>query len=537
MTHMHMPSKKLAAGAVAAVLAVVVFFALTQQPQSVGPEPVGPGQVGPKPIEPVPTVPDPKGETFSSEQNLVTTYFFYWYPMPDMGPRRDEPPAGKPFGYDSVEWFRRELSDMEEAGIDFVLVTWWGKHGEWGSWPFVGLQNLSKARDELLEEGRSPPKIAFFFDAIYNTYPNGPYKDMETEEGKEFFYSHINDFFSHLPKRHWARIDGKPIAWFFSSRFGMNATQEGFDYFKGRFEADFNEKPFVVLSRNCRGSQGCEFEGISSDLDFEFEAASSGPKFNSVIQLGSGYDDFILHIPRPIRLREQGYYYEKSWRSAIEHALENKTRIIAVESWNELFEGSSICETERFGRDYIDLTKKYSGYFHEGAIPPEPTPALASADSVSAALGKNPEFDGLAVPYQTGLVFAEHSGKECISAKPNPEGTRAGLGAEILDYLSDPLQVNVADSFSLNQTADFFLEIEFFADTDKRFFIYAPKPSIGGGAMVQVAEARAEASGNWQTISIPLKGVSFNGKAAETDFTIRAEKTELCISSLRLSRA
>lgn len=470
---------------------------------------------------------DPLGETFSGEQRLVAAYFYYWYPMPEMGELRDAPPAGKPFGYTDVAWFKRELSDMEGAGIDIALVSWWGKDKEENSWQYTGLQNLSKARDELIAEGHSPPKLALFFDAIYDTYPDSVPKDMSTEEGKRFFYRHIYNFYSRLPSRHWARIDGKPITWFFSSGFGMKATQEGFDYFTQRFEQDFNETPLVVLARGCMGNN-CEFSGIRSDLDFIWGAAPFGPQYESVNQVGPGYDDFTKHAGNIVRSREEGYFYSQSWRSAISDALERNKKIIALETWNELYEGSEICETQKYGREYIELTKKYSGYFKRGEVPPEPIPKLRAVDSVSAVLGANPQFSGITVPYLQGMLFETHEGKECISPKPNTSGSVAPIGGQITNYLS-ALDIGVAPSFASADPADYMLEIEFFADTGKHFFVYAPE---------LIGEFSEEASGAWETVSVPLQSARFMHEGAlGTDIRIEVEKTSLCISRLELRRA
>jgi hypothetical protein len=36
---------------------------------------------------------------------------------------------------------------------------------------------------------------------------------------------------------------------------------------------------------------------------------------------------------------------------------------MAVETWNELDEGTGILETREFGRQYIDLTRRYADMF------------------------------------------------------------------------------------------------------------------------------------------------------------------------------
>ncbi len=42
-----------------------------------------------------------------------------------------------------------------------------------------------------------------------------------------------------------------------------------------------------------------------------------------------------------------------------------RPNIVMIETWNELHEGTDICETREYGRQYIDMTAKYSVMFKE----------------------------------------------------------------------------------------------------------------------------------------------------------------------------
>src|SRR5205807_8491023 len=81
----------------------------------------------------------------------------------------DHPPTLKGFCYRSVPWHKKQLADMAEAGIDFALMVFWGAPSEQNEkaslhWSYAGLKPLVQARDELVREGKKPPRIGLFYD-------------------------------------------------------------------------------------------------------------------------------------------------------------------------------------------------------------------------------------------------------------------------------------------------------------------------------------------------------------------------------------
>jgi hypothetical protein len=61
--------------------------------------------------------------------------------------------------------------------------------------------------------------------------------------------------------------------------------------------------------------------------------------------------------------RRDGAYYEENLRLA----LASGRKIMAIETWNELDEGTGILETREFGRQYIELTRRYANLFKGNA--------------------------------------------------------------------------------------------------------------------------------------------------------------------------
>lgn len=174
-------------------------------------------------------------ESFSSEDKLIATYYFYWY---DISPNlhiidpdgsdalTDHPVNMQNFSYKDVSWHKQELLDMIDSGIDIVLPVYWGNSGEL-SWAVTGIEKLVEASQILKSEGINPPKIGMFYDTSslqYESVLKEPEKrlDLTTDFGREYFYKLIRDFFSLVPPDLRARIDGKPYVQLYTSTLPKN---------------------------------------------------------------------------------------------------------------------------------------------------------------------------------------------------------------------------------------------------------------------------------------------------------------------------
>jgi len=182
-----------------------------------------------------------KSKSFKSSDRIVGTYYFYWYDadtkfhVVDSEDGTDalttHPPTLENCSYKSVAWHKKQLSDMEDAGIDLALMVFWGAPSEQDikaalHWSYAGLKPLVEAREELLRTGKKPPQIGLFYDTStlqYNEW--NEHIDLTTDYGKRWFYATVRDFFSCIPPQHWAMIDGKPIVLMYASAFAKNSIK------------------------------------------------------------------------------------------------------------------------------------------------------------------------------------------------------------------------------------------------------------------------------------------------------------------------
>ena len=313
----------------------------------------------------------PAGDSLS--QRLLLTYYFYWYDSQTGGHlqpsvlRDHFPPSPDP-DWRSLAWQEKQLSDMAEAGIDGALAVYWGFDRPEDEWSSAGLTVMAGAYRALRAEGRPSPHIGMFLDtSIVNM------RDLTSDAGKEWFYANFKNFFTRVPRDEWQVVNGRPVAFLFTSDSTQAFNQSTFDYVYAHFQADFGVRPYIVREV----SWDHPFDGwvddkrnwdrktaIVTDNSYLWAASIHGfLNRGGVAAVGPGFDDSLV----PGRAgtvvdRQEGDFY----RRAFDAAIASKKPIVAIETWDEMHEGSGICESTEFGRAYIDITRTEAARFHSG---------------------------------------------------------------------------------------------------------------------------------------------------------------------------
>jgi hypothetical protein len=227
-----------------------------------------------------------------------------------------------------------------------------------------GIPPLVAALDELAREGNAP-RIGLFYDTstlladFAFCEQRDRNVDLRDEEGKDIFYRTIRDFFCLVPPRHWACVEGRPLVQLYESAFSAGHDQSTIDHVYRRFAEDFDgRRPFIVAGPSW---------SFTADARTGWGAALRGPILGEgAAQVGPGYDDSpVPGRNTPTRDRLGGGFYAASWLMAFQA----KPRLVIVETWNEMHEGTPICETVEDGRFYIDLTRRFADSFKAGRTP------------------------------------------------------------------------------------------------------------------------------------------------------------------------
>ena len=313
---------------------------------------------------PAVTLPPLVSPTEDSDQPpMAFTYFYYWYDLP-AGPHSGaltDRPAEADASYRDVAWFRKQLSDMSDAGIDVALAVYWGNAEPSSD---IGLANMAAAASQLRTAGGAPPRIGMFFDTgLIGRWPKRQ-RDLTDPANQSRFYSLVHTFFTLLPRDQWALVDGRPVLWLWASWFDISFDQSFFDYISGRFRNEFGVRPYIVAESSWRfatraGHGPTTAQPIHIDNFYTWGAALDGYRDTGtgVASVGPGYDERKLDGPgRSGRFADRagGQFYERNFNAA----LASGRRMLVIETWNEFHEASDVADSREYGRTYIDMTKR-----------------------------------------------------------------------------------------------------------------------------------------------------------------------------------
>jgi outer membrane lipoprotein-sorting protein len=395
-----------------------------------------------------------EAESFKNSDRIVGTYYFYWYDSASKSHIVDgdgsdalttHPPTLEDFSYKSVRWHKQQLRDMIDAGIDVVLPVFWGAPSEHDPkaslhWSYEGIAPLVQARNELLVEGKKPPRIGLFYDTSTLRY-NGWHQhiDLTTEFGKQWFYATIRDFFSMVPPKDWAMIDGKPIVLLYSASFAKRHDQGFVDHARGQFAKEFGGRiPYIAKEISWN---------VSADNTVAWGGAL-GLKNPGIASVGPGYDHSAVPSRSPLVVdRRDGKFYEENWIKLLRKA----PNFVMVETWNEFHEGTDVCESKEYGRQYIQLTRKYAELFRQGWRAPWPKGQFSSAKSISIKLGPQNKENGLRQIENDDGVTAPAA----ISNKP-------GRTLQLPNRKNGYIYFGIDDSFKSNIGQSAKVEVEYF---------------------------------------------------------------------------
>ena len=484
-------------------------------------------------------LPDPPGpyvsiatapSQFKLGQPVIATSYFYWYDAPSKAhvvdhdgtdALTDHPPTLEGFSYKNADWHARQLKDMIEAGIDVALPVYWGEPTGIAHWSNEGIPPLVAARERLLEQGKKPPTIGMFYDtSTLRHNSRRAHIDLTTPQGRLWFYGSIRDLFSLVPAKHRATIDGRPLVLLYASAFAKDADEQLFPAVREMFQGDFGTDLFLVKMRGWPGK---------ADSEYQWGGAIN-PQILDTAGIGPGYDHSAVPGRTPlVRQRDDGRFYRYGWEKLLDIKPSKRPWLVHVETWNEFHEGTEICETKEYGRQYIDLTRRFADVFHQreeldAADRLQPIPAVAATPDESRGLSlfSNPNGDGLA-------EVVDVNGVKAWQTRPNRHsGNRYLYFDADYTFLHDGDETVLVDVDYLDSgTGQFRLEYD-----------SADPTAVGIAQRFRHAGShRLSNSGQWQEASFELPNARFAGRANGADFRFSCPGTDLTIRRVTVRRA
>ncbi|MGD9496344.1 MAG: DUF5010 domain-containing protein [Armatimonadota bacterium] len=470
-------------------------------------------------------------ESFPADARIIGTYLFYWYDVysgahvtyADGGDAcTTHPSTWDDYSHLSPRWWRQQLTDIVAAGIDFAAPVYWGYPEAYDSWSFAGLPPLVEACDALRAAGEPCPKIALFYDtSTLRHNATDRHIDLSTADGKAWFYCSIRDFFSLIPPRHWAAIEGRPIVLLYSPSFAAAQDPALFPYVRERFRHDFGVEPWIIKQSGWQGEADstCEWGG------------ALGLRLAGCAALGPGYDHSAVRGRQPLVVpREDGAFYAANWEKLLRLSPERRPHLVMVETWNEFHEGTDVAESREYGRQYIELTREYANRFHRGErLPPSGPYAGAQAVTWSAAQGD----DGSGLRIRAGgdglFTHTELAGKPCVQSAPSEHAGRY-LYFDVHESFAfdiDPTPMRVVVQYCDVGCDSFGLEYD----------SHDPAGSVRDGAFKPAGRVQIAGSGTWRSISFDLADARFADRSNGADLRLAVSGAgELGVAAVRVER-
>ena len=326
----------------------------------------------------------------------------------------------------------------------------------------------------------------------------------------------MRDFYSCIPARDWAMIDNKPIVLMYTSSFAENYDQSFIDYTKTAFAADFSGRtPYLAPQNSWQ---------VKADSECAWGGAL-GLKRADICELGPGYDHSAVPGRKPLIVkREGGKFYEDSWIKF----QRRPTNFVMLETWNEFHEGTDICESKEYGRQYIDLTRKYTRLFKKGWKPPAPAGKYKNAPRTGIILGRQNREEGL------HLIECEDGVTEPVEVQ-NSSAIKPALPKSRYIYFA------ADDSFKWSDSMHAKLEVEYFDAGRGRLTAEFDGSDLSApfkGAYTPVRTAvRMTDSKQWKTAEFDLRGARFwNSENGAADFRLDVLDPDICIRRVALVR-
>jgi hypothetical protein len=488
-----------------------------------------------------------QAETYKFGEPVVGTSYFYWYDVEtgehvkntDGSDALTTHPPEKwmdMFSYNSVEWHYVQLQDVRQAKIDFILPVYWGIPGTYDQFSNKGLPPLVEAHDRMAKEHEqdasnpAPPKIGMFYDTttlIDNRmrdylFSRGEHIDLTTERGREWFYVTIRDFFSMIPPRKWARVDGRPIVFLYAGEFAKDIDEKLFADTRRRFKNDFGTGLFIVRHADWPGE---------ADAWYRWGGSSGLLIGDHVAALGPGYDHSA--VPgREARIfgREGGDFYKRQWEKLLVLQPEHRPWMVHVETWNEWHEATDIARSEEYGDQYIKLTAKYAQLFKEDRKLDVSGP-FDDVKKVSWAPA-NVEGLNLVPPHGDGhWKWRDVAGRPAV----------ATMGAGHEDW-GRFFYFDIHNSYAYDvENCSAKLSITFLNDGGCNALLVEydsteAEKSAQNGAFRDGGSATIKNNGLWRNVTLTLPEVRFCNRTNQGDFRIKAigGKKELTIRKVEL---
>ncbi|MEZ4708897.1 MAG: endo-1,3-alpha-glucanase family glycosylhydrolase [Caldilineaceae bacterium] len=327
----------------------------------------------------------------SSSDRLVLAFYYSWFDENTWTYDKLSDLPASPYVSRDRGVMGRHIDEAKRAGIDALVVAWYGPNGDSNQTE----PNLAAMLDEAAARNF---KIAILFET------DSPF--LGSSGAVTGALQHALSVHANHPA--YLRVDGRPVIFFWRPHmygvdtwrdmraqvdpsFGSIWISEGVDtsylsVFDGHHLYSNTWNPPADLS-GVNAKFANQVQGVRQQTGAaKFWVATVMPGYNDVrIRPGGGF----------AADREGGAYFERAWQAAIA----SQPNWIVINSFNEWPEGSYIEPSAAYGDLFLNLAAKWSGQFKgDGsfaaasmqALPQPLTPAVAAAPVANSAPAPEP---------------------------------------------------------------------------------------------------------------------------------------------------
>ena len=348
----------------------------------------------------------------TTDDRLVFTYYFYWYDWnstfhfssPECADwNAYHPVEPENVSYLDPDWHYRELKDMISAGVDVVLPVYDGNpllqsHPS-EKWAWEGLPPLISAIDRLKAENYNTenirhatnpiPKVGMFYDT--SLLEHG-FTDEELDAADplnnvtlwEYFYNGFSDFFSYFDPSYLQQVEHpddptKPsayIVWMWFPNKMSEFSQRTIDYVQDRFLTEFNHSLLFVGTGGNTWRDSWMGNAPEIDGAYRWMPAEQGYGFCefSPIRIGTAIAGVnfgnCTNGSVCVDDRDSRYFPHdpEKYRRSLQALSDLQCNWVALDTWNEFHEGTTICRTIEHGDTFIQIAGEWSMQFHDKPV-------------------------------------------------------------------------------------------------------------------------------------------------------------------------
>jgi hypothetical protein len=254
-----------------------------------------------------------------------------------------------------VDWHRRELTEVAQAGLDAILpVVAPGAAG--GLTPRRGLSAMARALQELRGRRVPCPLVGLYLDL--STLP-------ELDPAR--VSAAVIEFFRTVPQEFWIQLDpesgpgpGRQRLAVLGPPGSVGAVDRNLLAEVSRaFAAEFPGNRLVWLAdlgwRDKSLENVTAYCGLDGPDTLNFQANENYP----TAVISPGYDDGVSPM---IVDRLEGSRYESAWTKALALG----PRLIILRSWNDFTHATELAASRQYGVRYVDLTRRFTAQWASG---------------------------------------------------------------------------------------------------------------------------------------------------------------------------